>query len=109
MPVTEPIGTRDSRKRHESREFLHTRHRRKRTGTEAGATENPPMDPNLTHEEEQFRRGVKDWLAANLPEHPEEQDTSRQDWIGPAKAWQRKVLAAGFDEAVYTKLFKNTK
>ncbi|HEY2105355.1 MAG TPA: acyl-CoA dehydrogenase family protein [Candidatus Binataceae bacterium] len=54
------------------------------------------MDPNLTPEEEQFRRGVRDWLAANLPAHPEEQDTSRQDWVEPAKAWQRKVLAAGY-------------
>ena len=54
------------------------------------------MDPNLTPEEEKYRRGVRDWLAANLPEHPEEQDTGRQDWVEPAKAWQRKVLAAGY-------------
>jgi len=54
------------------------------------------MDPNLTPEEEKFRREVRDWLAANLPEHPQDQDTGRHDWVEPAKAWQRKVLAAGY-------------
>ena len=54
------------------------------------------MDPNLTPDEEKFRRGLRDWLAANLPEHPDEQDTSRPDWVEPARDWQRKVLAAGY-------------
>jgi alkylation response protein AidB-like acyl-CoA dehydrogenase len=54
------------------------------------------MDLNLTSEEERYRRGIREWLAANLPEHPEEQDTTRPDWVEPAKTWQRKVLAAGY-------------
>jgi alkylation response protein AidB-like acyl-CoA dehydrogenase len=54
------------------------------------------MDLSFTPEEERYRRAVREWLAANLPKHPEEQDTGRPDWLEPAKAWQRKVLAAGY-------------
>ncbi len=54
------------------------------------------MDLNFAPEEETYRRGFRRWLAANLPEHPEEQDTSRPGWIEPARAWQRKLVAAGY-------------
>jgi alkylation response protein AidB-like acyl-CoA dehydrogenase len=54
------------------------------------------MDLSFTPEEERYRRAVRQWLAANLPEHPEEQDTGRPDWLEPAKAWQRKVLSGGY-------------
>jgi alkylation response protein AidB-like acyl-CoA dehydrogenase len=50
----------------------------------------------FTPEEERYRRQVGEWLRANLPEHPEEQDTDRPGWLEPAKAWQRRVLAAGY-------------
>jgi alkylation response protein AidB-like acyl-CoA dehydrogenase len=54
------------------------------------------MDLSFTPEQERYRRMVREWLAANMPEHPEEQDTDRAGWLEPAKAWQRKVLAAGY-------------
>jgi alkylation response protein AidB-like acyl-CoA dehydrogenase len=54
------------------------------------------MDLNPTPEEERYRRGIREWLAANLPAHPRQQDTNRPDWIEPARAWQRKLLEAGF-------------
>ncbi len=50
----------------------------------------------FTPEEERYRLEVRAWLAANLPEHPEEQDTDRPGWLEPARAWQRQVLAAGY-------------
>jgi len=50
----------------------------------------------FTPEEERYRLEVRAWLAANLPQHPEEQDTDRPGWLEPAKAWQRQVLAAGY-------------
>jgi alkylation response protein AidB-like acyl-CoA dehydrogenase len=54
------------------------------------------MDPNLTPEEEKYRRTFSQWLAANLPQNPDEQDTASDNWVEPAKAWQRKVLDAGY-------------
>ena len=54
------------------------------------------MDLHFSPQEEDYRRALRDWIARNLPVHPEEQDTMGQDWVEPAKAWQRQVLAAGY-------------
>ncbi len=54
------------------------------------------MDLSFTPEQQRYRRTLRQWLAANLPEHPEEQDTARPGWLEAAKAWQRKLLEAGY-------------
>lgn len=57
------------------------------------------MDLNLIPEEESFRRQVRDWLDANLPRNSPLMGRERHEdkqWLGEAKAWQRKLYEAGY-------------
>ncbi|MET7359286.1 acyl-CoA dehydrogenase family protein [Streptomyces sp. NPDC005562] len=57
------------------------------------------MDLTYTDEEEAFRAGLRDWLAAVLPKLPAK--PSPQDWPGRRAydtAWQRLLYDAGYGE-----------
>lgn len=47
------------------------------------------MDLNYTPEDQAFRRQVRDWLSANLPD-------KRPDTLEERRAWHRKMYDAGF-------------
>src|SRR5260370_30013990 len=55
------------------------------------------MDLNLTAEEEAFRRQVRDWLAANMPQGPLATREAREDknWLSKAKEWPGKIYDGG--------------
>jgi alkylation response protein AidB-like acyl-CoA dehydrogenase len=55
------------------------------------------MDLNLTPEEEEFRRKVRDWLAHNRPVAMHQRGVVEgKTWVQRAKDWQRCLYQAGY-------------
>jgi len=57
------------------------------------------MDLNLTPENEAFRSKVRQWLDTNLPKDSSllsREGREDKTWLDQAKAWQRKMHAAGY-------------
>ena len=57
------------------------------------------MDLNLTPEDEAFRSKVRQWLDTNLPKDSSllsREGREDKTWLDQAKAWQRKMHAAGY-------------